>query len=282
MLKQRSSVAVVVSLIGLASLGQTAGCADRPKSKAPAQDTAAPAPQAAAPNDKPQQAPSAKKATPFESTVYSVPVSDKDPQKGSPDALVTVILFGDFQCEWSKKGLSTIEGVLAKYGDDVRLVWKNRPMAFYENAKPAANLAMEAFAEGGSPKFWEAANLLFSKQTALSPADLQKYGAELKLNAKQVKAAVAKETYKAKVEEDVAMSLRVTDQPTTPMFVVNGRYLRGAQHAKYYEALMNEELAKARAKVAEGTPKNAVYTQIVLAGATAPVLPASSAAVSSN
>jgi protein-disulfide isomerase len=269
MKKHKSGVAVVISLIGLATLGQTAACADRPKSKATQKTPAAsaPTPQAAAPQ---QLESKAARRSPFETTVYSVPVSDKDPQKGSPDALVTVVLFGDFQCEWSKQGLGTVDGLLGKYGDDVRLVWKNRPMGFYENAVPAASLAMEAFAEGGSPKFWEAANLLFTNQKALSRADLEKYGAELKLDRKKVKAALEKESHKAKIEADKALSRRITDQPTTPMFTVNGRYLRGAQKPKFYEALIEEELAKARARVAEGTPKNAVYNQIVLAGATTP------------
>lgn len=274
MMKQKSGALVVFSLLGLSGIAASAGCADRPASKAVAKETPVVAPAPSQANSSLQSAlPDApRQASPFEAAVYSVPVSKEDPQKGSADALVTVVMFGDFDCEFSKQALVTMDGLLDKYGQDVRLVWKNRPMGFYPNAKPAAYLAMEAFAEGGSPKFWKTAELLFANRTELDRKALEKYAAELKLDRKKVKAALDKEIYKEKVQEDMDLSRRVTQVPTTPMLLINGRYLRGAQKPRLYELLINEELTKARAKVAQGTPKQDVYEQIVLAGATAPVV----------
>ena len=54
-----------------------------------------------------------------------------------------------------------------EYGKKVRLVWKNYPLPFHNNAEPAAEAAMAAHAQG---KFWEMHDTLFTNNTALERA----------------------------------------------------------------------------------------------------------------
>jgi protein-disulfide isomerase len=213
--------------------------------------------------ERPNQAPADDK------TVYKVPVSDKDPSKGPADALVTTVIFSDFQCPFCSRVEPTITALMAKYGNDLRVVWKNNPLPFHNDAGPAAQLAMEAHAQGGNKKFWEAHELLFKNQRALTRADLDKYAKELGLNAKKVSAALDNNTYKSKIEEDQAIA-RSLGASGTPSFFINGRSLRGAQPQPAFEKIIDEELAKAKAKVAAGTPKAKLYEETIKDGATKP------------
>jgi protein-disulfide isomerase len=202
-------------------------------------------------------------------TVYKVPVSDKDPVKGPSDALVTMVIFSDFQCPFCSRVEPTVTALQGKYGNDLRVVWKNNPLPFHQDAGPAAQLAMEAFNSGGSKKFWDAHDLLFQNQRALGRAELEGYGKTLGLNPKKVTAALDNAPYKAKIEEDQALA-RSLGASGTPSFLINGRSLRGAQPQPAFEKVIDEELAKAKAKVEGGTSKAKLYDEIIKDGATKP------------
>jgi protein-disulfide isomerase len=222
------------------------------------------------------EAPAQPSAPAEDTTVYKVPVTKQDPQKGPDDALVTLVVFSDFQCPFCSRVVPTLEGVTQKYGNDLRVVWKHNPLPFHQDATPAATLASEAFQEGGSKKFWEAHDLLFKNQSALGRADLENYGKQLGLNAKKVTSALDGNSFKAKIEEDQALA-RNLGASGTPSFFVNGRSLRGAQPQPAFEKLIDAELAKAKAKVASGTAKAKVYEEITKDGASKPA-PAPAAA----
>ncbi len=226
----------------------------------------------------------AKPAAPAaeDKTVYKVPVSDKDPQKGPKDALVTMVIFSDYQCPFCARVEPTITALVGKYGNDLRVVWKDNPLPFHNDAGPAAQLALEAFAQGGDKKFWEAHDLLFQNQRALTRPDLENYAKQLGLNAKKVATALDNNTYKAKIEESQAIA-RGLGASGTPSFFINGRSLRGAQPQPAFEKLIDEELAKAKAKVESGTPKAKLYEEIIKNGATQPAAaPAAAAAPDAN
>ncbi len=210
-------------------------------------------------------------------TVYKVPVDDKDPQKGPADALVTIVEFSDYQCPFCSRVEPTMTALSQKYGNDLRIVWKDNPLPFHQDAGPAATLAREAFQQGKDKKFWEAHDLLFQNQRALSRADLENYGKQLGLNEKKLKAALDSSPYKAAIDEGQALA-RQLGASGTPSFFINGRSLRGAQPQPAFEKLIDEELAKAKAKVASGTPRAKIYDELTKDGATKPVAAAQPAA----
>ncbi|MEO6603568.1 MAG: thioredoxin domain-containing protein, partial [Polyangiaceae bacterium] len=86
----------------------------------------------------------------------SVPVSARDPQWGSPDAPVTIVAVSDFQCPFCSRVEPTLKQVRDTYGPKkVRMVWKNNPLPFHNNARPAAEAAMAVFGLKGSEAFWK-------------------------------------------------------------------------------------------------------------------------------
>ena len=60
-------------------------------------------------------------------TVYRVPVGNS-PALGPADALVTMVIFSDFQCPFCGRVEPTLASIRERYGNDVRIVWKNQPL----------------------------------------------------------------------------------------------------------------------------------------------------------
>src|SRR6185295_16835150 len=65
-----------------------------------------------------------------------VPIELDDPVWGSRTALLTLVLFGDYQCPFTARLQPTIEQLQQKYGSaNLRIVWKNYPLPFHEHAR---------------------------------------------------------------------------------------------------------------------------------------------------
>ncbi len=220
--------------------------------------------------------PEARPSEPDPDAVYKVPVTSAEPQKGPADALVTIVAFSDFECPFCSRVLPTMKQIEDKYGNKVRFAWRNNPLPFHSNAMPAALAAMEAFAQGGSKKFWQMHDLLFANQKALGRPDLDKYATQVGLNLEKFKKAVDGQAHKAKITADQGLATSLGANGT-PSFFINGRNLRGAQPFENFAALIDVELKKAEDKVKAGTPKAKLYDEIIKDGATAPKVKAAAA-----
>lgn len=206
-----------------------------------------------------------KPRQPDPKAVYKVEVAPGNPVKGPNDALVTIVQFSDFQCPFCKRVEPTVDQIMQTYGKDVRVVWKNNPLPFHNNAGPAANAAMAAAEQG---KFWEYHNKLFENQQALAPENLEQYAKDIGVNVAKWKASfAAPDKFKAAIDADQGQA-RALGASGTPSFFINGRSLRGAQPFEAFKAVIDEELQKAKDLVAKGTPRAQVYAKLTANGAT--------------
>jgi protein-disulfide isomerase len=233
---------------------------------------------AAAAKPKPQ---AARPGQPDPKAVYKVPLKGNEPQKGPDDALVTIVEVSDFECPFCGRVEPTLKQVQDKYGNDVRVVWLNNPLPFHKNAKGAANAALEAHAQKGDKGFWAMHEKMFANQKALTTDNLEKWAKELGLNVAKFKKALADDKYGKTIQEQQALASSLGARGT-PAFFINGRNLRGAQPLPAFTALIDEELAKAKALVAKGTPKAKVYETIISKGETGPKTAPAAAAPDAN
>ncbi|WP_437968445.1 thioredoxin domain-containing protein [Sorangium sp. So ce260] len=190
-----------------------------------------------------------------DTTVWKVPV-DGSPIRGNPNAPVTLVMFFNFQCPFSRKVAPTIDGLMKKYGDELRVVFKHRPLPFHLRAEPAAELALEAKAQRGDAAFWKAYALL--REGTLEDADLAAHAKSLGLDVARAQKAVAARRHAARIDRD----LRLADELEangTPHFFINGRRIVGAQPAEKFESLIEVQIVRARRLVAAGTPRAKVY-----------------------
>ena len=225
--------------------------------------SAGPAPAAPAPRDArpaPPQGPQIEDPK----AVYSVPV-DGSPVRGPDDALVTIVEALDFECPFCKHVAPTVKQVEERYHGRVRLVFKHNPLGMHRDAVPAAKLAEEARAEGGDARFWEAVDKL-QALPSLDRASLEAAAAALKLDAAKVQAALHDGRHIDRMRRDQNL-LNPLGARGTPTFFVNGRKLVGAQPLEAFQALIDEELAKAQEFVKQGVNPSEVYARIVEKGA---------------
>jgi len=122
-------------------------------------------------------------------------------------------------------------------------VFKHNPLGFHPNAMPAA-LAAECAREQG--KFWQISELMFANQQQLSPDNYEKWAQQVGVDMGRFKKCFADQKYKSRIEEDQRTSMQLGARGT-PAFFINGRFLSGAQPQPAFEALIDEELKKAKA-----------------------------------
>jgi len=227
---------------------------------------AAPAPAAAAPAD----APAPARAAPDPNAVYNVPIGSS-PVRGPANALVTIVIVSEFQCPFCNRVRPTLDQITETYGRDVRFVFKNNPLPFHNNAMPASEAAMEAFAQRGNDGFWAMHDMLFENQANLDREHLDQFAGEIGLDMARFRRALDEHTHQAEIEADQTLA-RNLGASGTPSFFINGRNLRGAQPFEAFQTVIDAALVAARARVAAGTPAARVYEATIEGGATAPVM----------
>jgi protein-disulfide isomerase len=193
--------------------------------------------------------------------VYKVAVGDA-PVRGGKQPKVTIVEFSDFQCPYCSRASGTLAQVLKDYGSDVELAYRHNPLPFHNNAMPAA-LAAEAAREQG--KFWEMHDKMFAGQANLDRPSLDKYAQEVGLNMSKFKESMDKEKGKDRIKRDMDDANRFGAHGT-PNFFINGRNFRGAQPIEAFKSVIDEEVKKADAKLAAGTPRGQIYASLTQNG----------------
>lgn len=192
----------------------------------------------------------------------AVPVSSKDPMWGARTAPVTMVVFSDFECPFCTKVENTINQLKDKYGPEkLRVIWKNNPLPFHKNARPAALAAETVFRLGGSKAFWKFHELAFQNQKSLTPDNFEKWAGEAGVDKAKFKAAFDRQEYMAKIDADMAVG-KSSGVTGTPASIINGVFLSGAQPIDKFTAVIEEQLKAAQAAVASGTKPDKVYAKL--------------------
>lgn len=167
-------------------------------------------------------------------------INANTPVKGPATATVTVIEFSDFQCPYCDKVQDSLTQVRAAYGDKVRWAFKNLPLEFHPQARPAAYAAMAANKQG---KFWEYSKKLWANQQNLGDKFYVQLAQELKLDMTKFEADRKSAAIKAIVDADMK-DAQAVEARGTPYFVINGTGLSGALPVEAFKQVIDAELAK--------------------------------------
>src|SRR5690606_11401955 len=117
---------------------------------------------------------------------FAVPVEGA-PSQGADAALVTVVVFSDFECPYCRDAAPALARVLASR--PVRLYFRHLPLPFHERAALAAEAAEEARAQGGDPAFWRYHDALF-ESGELGESALVAHATRLGLDAERFRVAL--------------------------------------------------------------------------------------------
>jgi protein-disulfide isomerase len=170
----------------------------------------------------------------------SLNVAADEPVKGA--GAVEIVEYSDFQCPFCSRVNATLQKVLTDYDGKVRIVFRDFPLPFHQNAQIAAEAAQCAHEQG---KFWEYHDKAFANQQALAADNLKQYAVDLGLDATKFNACLDESRFKQAVTTDHTGGQAV-GVSGTPAFFINGRFLSGAQPYEAFSAIIEEELGKSR------------------------------------
>jgi protein-disulfide isomerase len=165
------------------------------------------------------------------------------PTLGPANAPVTIVEFSDFYCPYCRQVIPVLAQVRARYGDKVRLVFKNLPL---ENLHPGATRAAEAAQcakEQG--KFWEFHDKLFAEPPDAAGEKFTAWADDLGLDTARFEQCLTAGRYRAVVQKDVDEALGLGAN-FTPAFFINGQLLSGAQPLQAFVTAIDEELKQPR------------------------------------
>lgn len=172
------------------------------------------------------------------------------PALGPAGAPVTMVEYSDFQCPFCRRAYPTVEQIKQEYGDKVRFVYRDYPLAMHKQAFPASVASRCA---GDQGKYWEYFKNLMTVNGDLGADDLKKRATDLGLDAAAFGACLDSKRHDVTIQAsfDEGAGYGVTG---TPAFFVNGRMLVGAQPFDAFKNVIEDELSRAKqAKPAAGT-----------------------------
>jgi protein-disulfide isomerase len=179
-------------------------------------------------------------AAPTDAAAANPAPMEAAPTLGPDDAPVTIVEYADFGCpacwQWHQSGI--LQQLRAKYGDQIRFVWRDFPVITLLSPK-AAEAGQCAHEQG---KFWEFHDLAYDRGGAIEANDLKAYAAEIGLNMDQFTDCVTSRRYRDRVNaeqhEGFERSLK-----GAPAFFVNDQRVIGPQRADVFEEIIDSILA---------------------------------------
>jgi len=183
-------------------------------------------------------------------------VDDVDPARdhvrGNPEAAVTLLEYGDFECPYCGQAEQIIRELLAGAGEDLRYVFRHLPLNdVHANAETAAEAAEAAAAQGA---FWAMHDVLLAHQEELTMPHLLRYAGELGLDVQRFAREVRTGVHAERIARDVE-SADASGVSGTPTFFVNGRRHQGAYDVATLTAAVRAAKLRARSAAGEFTAR---------------------------
>jgi NhaA family Na+:H+ antiporter len=152
------------------------------------------------------------------------PISQRDHAIGSPDANITLVEYGSYACRHCHAAHDVIANLQRRFGDEMRYVFRHRPLRDSIVAESAAVLAEYAFETTG--EFWPIHAALMTRGPAFTSDDLEQIASEFGIPPLQERSAVAQEAAVQRVQEDTDSAVH-SGAAVTPTFFINGRRYEG-------------------------------------------------------
>ncbi len=152
-----------------------------------------------------------------------------------------MVEYGDYECPYCGQAFPIVERLLATFGADMCLVFRNLPLAeVHPHAAAAAEVA-EAVGEQGDDKFWAMHDTLYQNQRALDNESLKAYVRDVGADLAAVDAALASGRPSARIDADLEEAVR-SGANGTPTFFVNGVRYDGSWFYEPFEEYLRSVL----------------------------------------
>jgi protein-disulfide isomerase len=155
---------------------------------------------------------------------FAPDIAAADHIRGNPGAPMRLLIYGDYECPYTRRAVIGVAQVREQLGDDLVYAFRNFPLVeIHPHALHAALAAEAADLQG---RFWDMHDLLFRHQNALADDDLAAHAVSIGLDGDRFRADFADRTGLPRIEGDVETGIQggVTG---TPSIFINGKPHRG-------------------------------------------------------
>jgi protein-disulfide isomerase len=168
-------------------------------------------------------------------------VNDGDHVDGPADAPITLVEFGDFECEYCGEAYPILKDLRQRFEGQLRFVFRNFPLReSHPHAEHAAEAAEAAGDFGGDDAYWAMHDALYENQQALEDEDLAAYGDGVGVDGDALLRAIEAGTYRSRVRDDFKSGVR-SGVNGTPSFFINGERFDGNwQDAETFASALSE------------------------------------------
>jgi protein-disulfide isomerase len=187
-----------------------------------------------------------------------VPVEPGAAIWGDRSALVTMTIFGDLTCPFTAKQLDQLPALSARFGDQLRVVFRHYPNPASEDAALASEAAAVALAHGKQETFWRFLDGATRSNARLDQGRLEELGIKSGLAAGTITSGLGSHEQKGAVERDVELGRRLGVRGT-PVLFLNGRRYNGYQPPDQLALHLTAEIKKASSELSRGTPPEQLY-----------------------
>ena len=177
-------------------------------------------------------------------------ITAKDWSEGNPNAKVTLMEYGDFECPACGAYYPLVEQLVQNYSSTVRFIFRNFPLyTIHPLAGIGAQAAEAAGFEGGVAKYWAMNNLLYTKQsewaadTTVAPAEVvtkyfDGYAQSIGLNVAQFNTDINATSVVNKIQTDVNGG-NAASIDHTPTFFINLKQIPNPTSLAGFEATLD-------------------------------------------
>lgn len=184
---------------------------------------------------------------------------DDDPVLGDKNAPITMVEFVDYECPFCKRFFDeTLPQIKKEYIDNgkVKLVMRDLPLSFHQNAHKESQAAECAREQGGDSAYYKYHDEIFKRTTSngtgLALDQLPVIANAIGLNGSALQTCLDSEKYKAEVDRDLADASAYGATGTPSFFIgkssssgkFSGAILIGAQPFESFKAAIDAELNK--------------------------------------
>jgi protein-disulfide isomerase len=150
-----------------------------------------------------------------------------DSVRGPAHAPVTLIEYGDYECQRCGRAHRILEALLAELGPAVRFVFRNFPLTeLHPHAQLAAEAAESVCEHADDETFWAMHDMLFENQDALEIDDVVGYAEAAGVDPARVASDLSSGAMTERVRAEYRSGVRA-GVTSTPTFFINGRRFEG-------------------------------------------------------
>jgi protein-disulfide isomerase len=155
----------------------------------------------------------------------SVSIHPDDHMKGSRDAAIVLVEYGDYQCPYCRLAHAAVKDLQRRLGDQLCFVYRHFPLTGkHQYAELAAEMAEAA---GDQGRFWAMHDALFELQPQFGPHMVEELATRVDLSVEALREDMLTRRFQDRVERIAASGTHIGVEQT-PTFFINGERHAGA------------------------------------------------------